>query len=213
MEKTEDIYNFLQKNYSSKQISAAKYQNVSKPSYRQNDILYVESGTLGLCMITPDGEHRILAYYEEKEFFDTSLLAQLDFLETVYLLALTKCSLTIYHTDSFHPALKDSSGASNRTSAANQLFRFRQNLAISYQKKTSLHLNVLMQTSLRTRLLCYFTHRSRRLGTASFPLPFSYSRLAEYLAADRSSMMRELTNMKKDGLIRTEEKWIFLLEG
>ncbi len=207
MEKEEDIDSFLQKNFSSRQVETSKYQSILKPSYRKNDILHVKSGTLGLCMITPDGERRILAYYEKKEFFDTNLLAQLDFLETVYLLALTKCSFTIYHADTRTVTFSGSGSTSD------QLFCLRQDMANSYQEKTSFHLNVLMQTSLRTKLLCYFTHRSRRFGTASFPLPFSYARLADYLAADRSSMMRELTNMKKDGLIRTEENRIFLFSS
>lgn len=200
MQKDNDTLIFLEKNLGVRQITCSKYQPVINGTSGSHDIWYVKSGTAGLCVITPNGDHRILTYYETGDFFDAALLHQLDFLETAYLLALTKCSFFVYHEKNLSSARMNA-----------ELMRVRRKIAVSYEQKVSLHLAILMQTSLRSKLLSYFSHRQDEAGTVSFLLPFSYSRLAEYLAVDRSSMMRELSAMKKNGLIETDGKRITLL--
>ena len=41
-------------------------------------------------------------------------------------------------------------------------------------------------------------------------LPFTLTDLADYLSIDRSAMMRELKNLKEEGLIETKGKRIHL---
>ena len=199
MQKGADIRIFLEKNLSVRQMTCSKYEAVIRHTSVSHDIWYVKEGTAGLCVITPNGEHRILACYEAGDFFDAGLLHQLAFLETAYLLALTKCSFLVYHE-------KPLSARMNT-----ELFRIRREIAVSYEQKISLHLAILMQTSLRAKLLSYFSFLREHLAAPTFTLPFSYSRLAEYLAVDRSSMMRELSAMKKDGVLRTKGRQITLL--
>ena len=81
--------------------------------------------------------------------------------------------------------------------------------------KKSLHLSrrveVLACRSIREKLLCYFEQLSDELGSATFPLPFSLSMLADYISADRSAMMREMRKMREEGLISTEGRSVTLL--
>ena len=59
----------------------------------------------------------------------------------------------------------------------------------------------LAKKTTRRKLLSYFYELAPQSGSRKFALPFSKTILADYLFLDRSAMMRELSNMKKDGII------------
>ncbi len=81
--------------------------------------------------------------------------------------------------------------------------------------KKSLHLSrrveVLSCRSIREKLLCFCRQQADLSGSASFPLPFSLSALAEYLSVDRSAMMRELKKLREEHILRTENHSVTLL--
>ena len=72
--------------------------------------------------------------------------------------------------------------------------------------------DVLSRRSIREKLLCYFRQQTEKSGEAVFTLPFSLSVLADYIATDRSAMMRELRRLKEQGVIRADGRRIRLLE-
>ena len=72
--------------------------------------------------------------------------------------------------------------------------------------------DVLSRRSIREKLLCYFRQLDEKSGGAPFTLPFSFSVLADYIATDRSAMMRELRRLKEEGILRTEGRKITLLQ-
>ncbi len=59
--------------------------------------------------------------------------------------------------------------------------------------------------------MCYFRQQAEREGRATFTLPFSLSMLADYIATDRSAMMRELKHLRQEKLIQAEGREITLL--
>lgn len=63
--------------------------------------------------------------------------------------------------------------------------------------------DVLSRRSIREKLLCYFHQLADKGGGPSFTLPFSLSTLADYIATDRSAMMRELKRMREDGILES----------
>lgn len=65
-------------------------------------------------------------------------------------------------------------------------------------------IDVLSRRSIRDKLLCYFRQMTAKSGEDTFVLPFSLSLLADYIATDRSAMMRELKHLREEGIIRTE---------
>lgn len=75
----------------------------------------------------------------------------------------------------------------------------------------SRRVDVLSRRSIREKLLCYFRQLSEQEGSDSFTLPFSLSTLADYIATDRSAMMRELKRLREEGLIRSNGRQITLL--
>ena len=51
------------------------------------------------------------------------------------------------------------------------------------------------------KLLCFFLQQRDNAGSATFRLPFSLSVLADYIATDRSAMVRELKKMREEGIL------------
>lgn len=86
-----------------------------------------------------------------------------------------------------------------------------QMVAKKSQQQT-LHLNILSQRNMRSKLLVYFSYLHQLQNTNPIRLPMSYTSLANYLCVDRSAMMRELKQMKLANLIATEGTKVTLLE-
>ena len=72
---------------------------------------------------------------------------------------------------------------------------------------------VIMQKSIRTKLLEFFRQETKKTGSRTFTMPFTFTFLADWLSVDRSAMQRELKNLKEDGFIRIRGRTVTLLEG
>jgi len=68
----------------------------------------------------------------------------------------------------------------------------------------SCRVDVLSRRSIREKLMCYFRQLSQEAGGPTFTLPFSLSTLADYIATDRSAMMRELKRLREEGSVRSD---------
>lgn len=73
------------------------------------------------------------------------------------------------------------------------------------------HTYILQQRATEDKLTAFFEYMSVRSGSDSFELPMSYTNLADYLAVDRSAMMRRLKRLKDGGAIMTDKLKITLL--
>lgn len=69
----------------------------------------------------------------------------------------------------------------------------------------------LIKPTIRDKVLTFLTRESRRAGSSSFTIPMGREAMAEYLDADRSALSRELSWMKRDGLIDYEKNRFELL--
>ena len=54
---------------------------------------------------------------------------------------------------------------------------------------------------IRERILSYLSEQAAINQSSSFTIPFSQSRLAEYLGVERSALSGELSKMRREGLI------------
>ena len=75
----------------------------------------------------------------------------------------------------------------------------------------SQRVDVLSRRPIREKLLCYFRQLSKKAGSNTFVLPFSLSTLADYIATDRSAMMRELKRLREEGIVRSDGRQFTLL--
>ena len=79
-------------------------------------------------------------------------------------------------------------------------------------QRLSARVDVLSRRSIREKLLCYFHQLAEQAGGDSFTLPFSLSTLADYIATDRSAMMRELKRLREEGVLRSDGRQFTLLQ-
>ena len=84
-------------------------------------------------------------------------------------------------------------------------------LMSSKAQALSQRVDVLSRRSIREKLLCYFRQLSKKAGSNTFVLPFSLSTLADYIATDRSAMMRELKRLREEGIVRSDGRQFTLL--
>ena len=92
--------------------------------------------------------------------------------------------------------------------------RLEQNLMGIIMRKVqrlSERVEVLSRRSIREKLLCYFAMQQTQTGE-SFMLPFSLSRLAEYISVDRSAMMRELKKLKEEEFVAVDHGRVTLMK-
>ena len=59
----------------------------------------------------------------------------------------------------------------------------------------------LIKPSVRSKVLEYLSRVSRESGSNTFSVPFDRHGMAEYLNVERSALSRELSRMKKDGIL------------
>jgi len=71
------------------------------------------------------------------------------------------------------------------------------------EKGLELHerINCLLEPTVRTKIMSYLTRVAREQKSQKIILPFNRNIMAEYLNIERSALSRELSRMKKDGLI------------
>lgn len=72
-------------------------------------------------------------------------------------------------------------------------------------------IEILNKRSIRDKLLEFFHMLEKEQMTSTILLPFNYTVLADYLAVDRSAMMRELKNLKDEEIIQTNGKKLTLI--
>lgn len=72
-------------------------------------------------------------------------------------------------------------------------------------------LNLLTLPTARTKILYYLSNEARKKGSKYFTLDFNITELAQYLNLNRSSLSRELSKLKKEGLIDYHNKTFRIL--
>ena len=149
-----------------------------------------------------EGQRRILDYFQEKESFVRKCFPEME-RGVCYVISRCRCQVAFINErkltshDDFH-----------ETRA-----QILEEILMRAQRRAMMHADVLCQRSLRQKLLVYFGYLSRSGGRPFFDLPFSYTDCADYLAVDRSAMMRELGRMKDEGIMTVDGRRLRLEAG
>ena len=79
----------------------------------------------------------------------------------------------------------------------------RNYISIVAEKGLILHerINCLLKPTVREKVLAYLLRVSREQKSSSFQIPLNRNAMSEYLNVERSALSRELSSMKRDGLI------------
>jgi CRP-like cAMP-binding protein len=154
----------------------------------------VLSGTVRVYRDDVNGHHMILANVGAGETFGESL-CWLGQDADVYICAVTDVELYWLKANNLKNPAK-----SSEPYAALLRERF-----ISMLAHRALDMNdriqILSQTTIRAKLMAFFSQCVTRGGSNCFEVPFDRSNMAHYLGTDRSALSRELGRMRDEGLI------------
>ena len=166
------------------------------------DFNIVKSGTIDIIRFNYNGTRTIIETLEEDDVFGNFSSATQ---EDLYVIAETDAEIISFNYD--------------------QIFqRYSKNIDLHYQfnenvvkilanklQATNHRIQILTEKTIRNKLLNYFNSLYKKNLSKNITIPFSLTNLADYLSIDRSAMMRELKNLKDEGLINQKGKKIQLL--
>ena len=78
-------------------------------------------------------------------------------------------------------------------------------------KEKNSRINILIQKTIRDKLLKYFESEYKKNRSKNIYMENSFKELADYIAVNRSAMFRELKNLKEDNFIKIDGRRITLL--
>jgi len=171
--------------------------------YRENDICkrlgYIIKGNLVLIHYTKSGEERILAKLTTDDLFGDFLINSKYPFYPGNLICLSETEIVFLNRRDL-----------DRLIGNNSNFRlFYLNQLSDKALKLNYHNKVLMQSSLREKILLYLDQKVLENKSRTIPINSKQS-LANFLNVARPSLSRELTLMKKDGLIDYNKQEIVL---
>ena len=155
---------------------------------------YLVSGCVQVSMEDIDGRRLLMATVTPGDTFGESL----HFLERespVYITSVADSRIVWMKCDRIKSGTGDNP----------ELDRILTNRFISLLAGRTLAMNdriqVLSKPSIREKLITLFSQYTAKYGSNSFSVPFDRTAMAEYLGVDRSALSRELSHMKKLGII------------
>lgn len=163
----------------------------------ENDTIgIISSGTVYLVSTNAEEQRRILDYYSSGEIFGIHFIpANED--KDYYIVAKTACKI------SFVKYKKFISCCENHCERHTKVI---DNLIMTSVKNHLAHIDILSQRTLRSKLLSFFEYIKFSGNSNSFTLPLPLSDLADYLAVDRSAMMREIKKLNDEKLIISKRR-------
>ena len=167
---------------------------------------YLVSGCVQVSMEDIDGRRLLMATVTPGDTFGESL----HFLERespVYITSVADSRIVWMKCDRIKSGDTDNA----------ELDRILTNRFISLLAGRTLTMNdriqVLSKPSIREKLITLFSQYMTKYGSNSFSVPFDRTAMAEYLGVDRSALSRELSNMKKLGIIDYKKDKFTIMVG
>ena len=166
---------------------------------------FVLSGAVQALTDDPDGNRMIMANVIPGGTFGESL-AFLKIRETpVYIVARENSGVLWLSPDFFFSGKADAFTRDLRR-------RFTAMLAARALAQND-RIQILSKLSIREKLITLFTELAREQRSTVFTLPFDREDMAAYIGTNRSALSRELSRMKKEGLIDYYGKTVRILKG
>ena len=177
-------------------------QTIAYSMRNRNMIGIIEEGSANLVRFDYNGSRTIIEELNNGDVFSDMFLSSNN--SELVAIATSNCKVTFIEYDQLTKKIK-----TNNTAAIlmDNLFKLLSDKLINKNERIEL----LTARSIRNKLLSYFELQEKKYNSKSFNLNLTYTDLADYLAVDRSAMMRELKNLKDEGFIKDVNKKITIL--
>lgn len=180
-----DTAGYIQKKYSAGEIIVHQGDAV-------REIGIVTSGSATGKKYTANGEEIIVQVLTENRIFGDVLSGADGFASPVTVQAQTDCSVLFINYEKLlyspHPQ------------AHRILQNMIQNISLKYFAQNK-RMDILMIKNVRGKVLAYLEWQAAAKGSSSFAIDMDRQLMADFLGVERSALSRELSRMKKDGLI------------
>ena len=187
-------------------------------SYRQDELIYdfaapngnavgiVERGSAALIRIDEDGVSTVLEELGPGGVFGRNLAFGAPGDDSLEVVCRSNCD--VLFIDYVHILKRCERACTHHSLLVQNMLRLISDKAQSLSERV----DVLSRRSIREKLLRYFRQLAEKEGSNTFTLPFSLSVLADYIATDRSAMMRELRRLREEEIIHSDGRKITLCQ-
>ncbi len=166
------------------------------------------SGAAQLELLNAGGSQYVLERYEPGDVFGQLFALPLDYFGYT-VTAVTDCA--VLYLDYRHIVTPCERLCAHHSQLISNLFI----MTAQKSQELSLHISILSQTTIRSKLLAYLSYARTLSGQKDprgvFQIPMSISALADYLNVDRAALMREMKAMREDGVIESRRRNFRLL--
>lgn len=192
---TENEKNELLKQLNSFSYKFNKSEIIPKDIFFKKSIGIINEGSINIIKINYNETETIIDIITQNDILSTMNYNILD--EDYELTTNEETNILIIDFDKILECKVD-------TNTYNQFLKNILNIFSNKLLDSNNHIEVLTNRTIRNKLLTYFRQLSKKNGSNIIYLPFNYTSLANYLGVDRSSMNRELKNLKEENLIETK---------
>ena len=192
---TENEKNELLKQLNSFSYKFNKSEIIPKDIFFKKSIGIINEGSINIIKINYNETETIIDIITQNDILSTMNYNILD--EDYELTTNEETNILIIDFDKILECKVD-------TNTYNQFLKNILNIFSNKLLDSNNHIEVLTNRTIRNKLLTYFRQLSKKNGSNIIYLPFNYTSLANYLGVDRSSMNRELKNLKDENLIETK---------
>ncbi|MBQ2639843.1 MAG: Crp/Fnr family transcriptional regulator [Bacilli bacterium] len=187
------------------QSNTILYKNNQTIAYslgNRNIIGIIEEGSANLVRFDYNGERTIVEELYSGDIFSDMFYSS------------TNSELLVIATSDSQVTFVSYDELVNKAQTSINALTFLNNLINQITEKLvrrNERIELLTTRTIRNKLLAYFELQTKKVNSKSFDLEYTYTDLADYLAIDRSAMMRELKHLKEDGFINDINRKITLL--
>ena len=170
----------------------------------RNMLFIVLEGSADLIRYDFNGNQTVVEKYKEYDVFG-EIFYKININNELFVKAREKSKILMFNYDIFEKKCK------KNCKFHEELLIGLPNLVLTKVSDLNLRIELLSQKTIRDKILSYFRILSENNFSKTFTLPFSLTDLADYLSIDRSAMMREIKNLKEDGILKKLDKNRFSL--
>ena len=170
-------------------------------------VLVMYSGTARMEILNEDGDLFLMENYKKSDVFGGLFTLPLENFE--YIVTAEEDS-TVMYLDYDHIITPCEQLCQHHSQLISNLFM----MTAQKSQELSFHISILSQNTIRAKLIAYlkFIH-SRNVKEDEFEIPMSLGELASYIRVDRSAMMRELKELKDEGVIKGKGRRFSIVSG
>ena len=197
-----------------RRVEVKKGEIAYKFSSKNQEIGYVVSGLAKIIKYDEQGNQSLLEILHNGSLFGNAFAYALRGSDFAYALRGSEYIVAVASTDLVVDYIPQSELMKGCGQSCDHRHKLIVNVLSLMSKKTtglSERIEIMSNHTIKGKLLCYFNTLSSRFGSKSFEMELSLSALAEYLAVDRSAMMREIKKLKDDKVVEIKGKSVTLL--